>query len=163
MVGDTSEGSTHAAHKAISTDPLSRREASDTGRDPIVHESVAVVVFVVADLSGRKDTACTGCPLGILAKLCSVFAITLTTVCGWAIEARLRKRGCGGGLVVDLSVAIVIETIADLDGRGDFTLAGLPTAKFTFLCACFADPKALEHAVAIGFTAEAPRKTRTCE
>lgn len=155
FVGDTSKCPSDAAQRTVSTDPLPCGQASDPGDDPVIHLAVAIVVFVVAHLRRSKHTACTGRPLGILADLRAIFALTFSAIGRRPPETRLRQRARSGGLVVDLPVTIVIQAIADLDPGGDFALAGLPTTELTFLCARFADTEALKRAVAIGLATEA--------
>ena len=74
-----------------------------------VNLSVAVVVFAVADLCAWKDLTDTRTPLTGVTGLCSLPANACVCRACWAVVTASLET------VVDLPIAIVVESIADLD------------------------------------------------
>ena len=99
----------------------------------IVDLSVTIVIETIADLGGRQDLTDTGSPLPQITRLLAAFA-----------ESDVFGVSCpivtiALGHIVDLSVAIVIEAIADLRGRDDLTDTSAPLSAATRLLSSLTD------------------------
>jgi hypothetical protein len=124
-VGVDADAGTFGCVVGTNTSPIAALFALRTDNS-LIDRSVAVVIFAVAYLGRGAHFAEASTPIAEDAELFAVFTFAAFSSFGLAIVARFFEGFACAGLVVDDTVAIIVEAVADLGGavilgRGAFT------------------------------------------